>query len=193
MSDADLPVEDRPAVVELDRDEDEGEEHGEDQEADQPGDDVDEPLEHRVDARGLAALLEREQPRLAQAFDEQAPCQLLVDVGYGAHHQPAVVALHEALEEVGGEVLLGAEHDLVGLAAHGRGAQPAAGVHVGRVDRADDPVEAGHLLVDLGPDAFDRLRIGNQHDPAREDRPGEDPPIQQPPAEDGEARRAGPR
>ena len=106
-----------------------------------------------------------------------------MDVRDRSHHEPAVVAVDEALEELCGQVLLGPEDDLIGVASGGGGGQPASGVDVRGMDGAHHPVEARQVLVDVGPDPVEGLRIGDQHDPPGEDRPGEHPPVDEPPAE----------
>ncbi len=53
--------------------------------------------------------------RSGEPLHEQAAGQLLVDIRDGAHDEPAVVAVDEALEQLGREVLLGSEDDLVSV------------------------------------------------------------------------------
>ena len=192
VADAILPVKHRAAILQLDGDPHKWQQHGKEHRAEHAGDDVDESFEDGVDARSLPTLLQGEQPCLAQPFDEQSAGQLLVDVRDGPHDEPEVVAVDEALEEAGRQVVLGAEHDLVGSSAGRRCPETAAGVGVGGVDGADHPVEASQVLIHLGPDPVDGLGVGNQHDPAGENRPGEHTPVEKAPAEDRERRHRNP-
>ena len=48
------------------------------------------------------------------------------------------------------------------------------------------------LPINLAPDPINGLRVRDEHDPAREDRPREHPPIEKPPAQHGEGRHRDP-
>jgi hypothetical protein len=56
------------------------------------------------------------------------------------------------------------------------------------VDGADDSVQARQVFLDLAPHPVDAFGVGDQHDPAGEDRLCEHPPVEQPPAQNREGR-----